>query len=275
MISLKELQYVCEQAKDVPYPGTKFAMETLETMKVMFEQYNKQYREKNYSIIFSDSEEFSFQISDTSVCHMLGVDFKSLVNGNYDAFLKEILGMDRQNSKLCSYEVLKMILEKYEEVIKFEEKEKTPILNYYKSRIKCSIFNKISEFENFNFAKIDSEKNSRVLFTPSNESLCPYFFIRLNRDKESNIYEVVSLLAPEKTKIQNYFGPKVTIPTQIIIDDNRSLDKIEATPKDKINLLNMYRQLITTYGIKDNLDISGDYLSMLSDLDTRGKMKKL
>lgn len=275
MISLKELQYVDSWARKTPYPGEKYAKETLETMKELFERYNKYYREKNYSIIFSDSEELSFQISDTSICHMLGVDFKNLVSGTFDTFLKEVLNIDRINGKVTSYDVLKSILDNYEEVIKYDESDNWKVMNYYKSRIKCSIFDKISEFEKFNFAKIDSEEHSKVLFTPSNEAVCPYFFIRLIKDDNESVYDIVSLMAPEKHKIPGFFDSKVTIPTQIIIDDNQKLDKIVATPKDKINLLNMYKQVITTYNIDNNLDISGDYLAMLSELDVKGRSKTL
>lgn len=148
-------------------------------------------------------------------------------------------------------------------------------MNYYKSRIKCSIFDKISEFEKFNFAKIDSEEYSKVLFTPSNEAVCPYFFIRLSKNADENIYDIISLMAPEKHRIPEFLNSKVTIPTQIIIDDNQKLDKIVASPKDKINLLNMYKQIITSYNIEDNLDISGDYLAMLSEMDVKGRSKTL
>ena len=274
MISLKELQYVDLWASKTPYPGEKYAKETLETMKVLFEKYNKYYRDKNYSIIFSDSEELSFKISDTSICHMMGVNFKNLLSEPLESFLTEVLGLDKSD-RITSYEVIKSILDNYEEVIKYDESGNLRVMNYYKSRIKCSIFDKISEFEKFNFAKIDDGSYSKLLFTPSNEAVCPYFFIRLNKDKNETVYDIASLLAPEKEELPSYFENKVTIPTQMIIDDSQKLDKIIATPKDKINLLNMYKQIIATYGVNNNLDISGDYLAMLSELDVKGRSKTL
>lgn len=275
MISLKELQYVDAWARKTPYPGEKYAKETLENMKVLFEKYNKYYRDKNYSIIFSDSEELSFQISDTSICHMLGVDFKNLVSGIFDEFLVDVLELDRFNGKVTSYDVIKAILDNYEDVVRYDESGHLKVVNYYKSRIKCSIFDKISEFEKFNFAKIDDGSDSKLLFTPSNEAVCPYFFIRLIKDEDKTVHDISSLLAPQKEELPILFDNKVTIPTQMIIDDSQKLDKIIATPKDKINLLNMYKQIITTYNVDNNLDISGDYLAMLSELDVKGRSKRL
>ena len=274
MISLKELQYVDVWARKAPYPGSIYAFETLEKMKELFDKYNKNYREKNYSIIFSDSEELAFKISDTSVCHMLGIDFKNLINGPFEKFLSEVLNIN-VNDRITSYEVLKAILDNYEEVVKYEENGNLRAINYYKSRIKCSIFDKISEFEKFNFAKLETSDDSKLLFTPSNEAVCPYFFISLNRDQNAVSYDISSLLAPKQNELPSFFEKKFTIPTQIIIDDSQNLDKLTASPREKINLLNMYKQIVLNYHIEGNIDISGDYLSMLSELDIKGRSKTL
>lgn len=46
--------------KKAPYPGDDYAKETFENIEIMFDKYNKQMKDKKYSIIFSDSEEYEF-----------------------------------------------------------------------------------------------------------------------------------------------------------------------------------------------------------------------
>lgn len=276
MISLKELKYVDTWAKSAPYPGKKYAMETLENMKILFDTYNKNYRGKDYSIIFSDSSEIEFEILDSNICHMLGIDYKNLMSGNYDVFLKDVLNIDRNNTKVKSYDVVKRIIENYEEIIRYDEKSQNRALNYYKSRIKCEIFDKISDFEKFNFGKLDTQDESKLLFMASNEAICPYFLIRLNKDSGQLKHGVTSLLAPESSKVKLFFdGFSSSIPTQILIDDNQKLNKIEASPKEKIDLLNSYKSILATYSIDNKMDISGDYLSVLADLENNQKKKTL
>ena len=269
MISLKELQYVSKSSDKAPYPGDKYAYETLENMIEAFNIYKKNYEGKDYSIIFSDSEELNFQIFDYNICHMLGVDFSFLVNNN-EKFLREILNLKKENVFINSYEVIYNILQNY-------KSNDNRVINYYKSRIKCAIFNKMNEFEMFNFGKLNTENSSKILYVQSNEAVCPYFLIRLNennKDKDLK-YCVTSLLAPKENELPAYFEYKSAIPTQMIIDDGMNkLDKFESTPREKLNMLNMYKSIISTYSIPDNLDISGDYKAVLASLDNKKILKK-
>jgi len=276
MISLKELKYVGSYPERAPYPGDDYAKETLENMKETFDKYNEKYRNKDYSIIFSDSSEINFEIFEYNVAHMLGIDYTNINGGNYEDFIKEVLKLDRTKGNVNSYNVVKSILDNYEEVIKYDGFTNTRALNYYKSRIKCAIFDKISDFEKFNFGKLETKDGTKLLFTSSNEAICPYFLVRLKLDGKYKKYCVNSLLAPEKNQIPYYFQEPASIPTQIIIDDNnQNLTKIEATPREKIEMLNMYKSIILNDSLENKMDISGDYMSILADMDIKQKRKTL
>lgn len=278
MISLKELKYVDVWAKRAPYPGNGYALETLEKMSELFEKYNKNYNGKNYSIIFSDGTELSFEILTFNICHMFGIDFKNLINERengekyYETFLTEVLGFDLSVDKINSYGLTKAIVEHYKDVVKYDEQAENRVINYYKSRIKCAIFERLSDFEKFNFGKLFTQDDTLLLYTPSNEAVCPYFFVRLSKDDNSQIYGISSLMAPEKNEIKPYFEYRAAIPTQMIIDDNKSLNKIIATPKEKIGMLNLYKSIITSVSLPDQMDISGDYLATLAELDSKQKV---
>ncbi len=272
MISLKELQYVNEWARKAPYPGEKYAKETLESMCLLLEKYNKYYKNKDYSIIFSDSTEINFEILDLNICHMLGVDHKNLIGGCYNEFLEEVLGFSPSET-ITSYDLINRVINNYEDVVKYDETANYRALNYYKSRIKCAIFEKMSEFEKFNFGKLDCSNDSKILFTPSNEAIAPYFLIRLSKNENEIKYVVSSLMAPEQNVLHDFFDHKCAIPTQMIIDDNRNLSKLETLPGQKIALLNLYKSIVLDYSFENKMDISGDYLSNLAELDKNQKRK--
>ena len=77
-------------------------------------------------------------------------------------------------------------------------------------------------------------------------------------------YVVKSLFAPKEVK--KYFeNQEVIIPTQILYSDNDDLTKIVATSEEKMQLLTMYSDIVNKYGIKSNINILGDYASVLND----------
>lgn len=275
MISLKELKYVGVPSYKAPYPGDDYAKKTLETMTDTFCKYEEKYRGKDYSIVFSDSSELNFEILDINICHMLGVDFSNLISGNYDNFLKGVLGLDRIKNRITSFELIEKILINRDKIIDYDNSTTDRIINYYKARIKCAIFDRMSDFEKFNFAKLNTENESKILFTPSNEVNCPYFFIRLTPKDDNSKYCVNSLMALENSKIPDYFKYSTAIPTQILIDANKSLSKLEATPSEKLSLLNMYKSILLNYSLEDKMDISGDYMSLLTEMDIKQRRKTL
>ena len=277
MISLKELKFVSALANQSPYPGEQYALETLQSLKDAVLKYEEKYKEKEYSMVFSDASELNFKILDVNVCHMLGIDFQTLINGEYDYFFKKVLSLDKQTTKISSYHLINAIINNYQNVAEYDAINDKKIINYYKVRIKCGIFDKMSDFEKFNFIKLNANDNQKILFTQSNEVNCPYFLTRLTEtfpESYNKIYCVNSLLAIQNSKIPFYFQEQASIPTQILIDTNKELNKLEATPKEKIDLLNMYKNIILTNNLNYNMDISGDYMSLLTQMDTKIKTLK-
>ena len=277
MITLKELENVSKYPRFSPFPGEDYAKETLEKMKEQLMLYEKYFKGKEYSIIFSDGEEIDFQILEKNICHMLGIDYANFFEGDYyKEFLNNVLGI---TNKPTSYELAKVLLDAKDDVIKYDKDKKGyRAVNYFKSKIKCSIFEKLFELEEFNFGKLQSTRNTKLLYTQSNEPISPYFCIRLKSENEEDEnqrqkYIINSLLAPQISELNNYFEEEASIPTQIMIDDNSVVSRKIATPQQKIYLLNQYKSIILSNGNTDRLNIYGDYIASLSQEAAISKTK--
>lgn len=280
MITSKELSYVEFWASKIPMPGIEYSSRVVEQMKECYEIYKQKYQNKEYNLIFSNGEEICFEILASNLCHMLGIDYQNLKSDFFDSYRNNILNINTPN--FTSFELLEAILEYSDKVIEMDNdsSNKAKVINYYKSQVKCNIFRKLSDFEKFDFAainyssddgKFDYDKQ-KLLFVQSNESLSPYFImgIRVSESSENELqkYIVNTLMAPLKTDIKKFFdNQEVIIPTQILISDNNELRKKIAKAEEKIKLLTMYKAIINEYGIKYNLNISGDYEAMLNNMD--------
>ena len=51
------------------------------------------------------------------------------------------------------------------------------------------------------------------------------------------------------------------------------MDKFEATPSEKIALLNQYRAIVNEYNIANNINIFGDCEAMLGEQASRKRVK--
>lgn len=272
MITSKELQYVDTRANRIPMPGYDYSMKVFEELKDCYESFKLKYYNKEYNMIFSNGEELKLEILDKNLCHMLGIDFSNIRGEYFNNYRKNILGVE--SNDFTSYELLEILLENADKVAKYDNSNNCEkAINYYKSGIKCEIFKKLSDFAQFNFAAINYDPNDgkyeyekqKLLFVPSNESVCPYFMMGIRETEENHNYIVNTLLAAQEPK--RYFeNQEVIIPTQILISDNDNLRKIQATPEEKIKLLTMYKNIINEYQIPNRLNIYGDYESILNDL---------
>lgn len=269
MITLKELSNVSKYPRTVPFPGEEYAKETFIRMKEQLRLYETYFKGKEYSIIFSDGEEIDFKILEKNICHMLGIEYNNFfMEGDYyNYFLSNVLNI---KNKPQSYEWVKIILDAYEDVINYDKSGNGPrAINYFKSKIKCSIFEKLFELEDFNFGKLQSSNGTKLLYTQSIEPISPYFCIRLKQEDcgestEHSPYIINSLLAPLINELEIYFKEEASIPTQIMVDNNNTVSRKEATPQQKIYLLNQYKSIILGCNGTDNLNIYGDYIASLS-----------
>ena len=274
MITSKELKYVDNWASKIPMPGEEYSKAVLEEIKKCYELYKEKYLGKEYSMIFSNSQEIDFEIKSKNLCHMMGIDFNNIRGTYFDEYRKNVF--NTETTDFSSYDLLEMILENADKVATVDNdiNNKAKAINYYKSAVKCAIFNKLTNFEKFNFGVIDyigdndtiDYENQKIFFIPSNEALTPYFMMIIKRDSDiDNKFVVSSLTAPENP-VDYFKNQEVSIPTQILISDNDNLKKVVATPEEKIQLLTMYKSIIHQYNIPCRINIYGDYESVLNDL---------
>lgn len=278
MITLKELSNVNKYPRLAPFPGEEYAKEAFARMQEQLRLYETYFKGKEYSIIFSDGEEIDFKILEKNICHMLGIEYNNFfMDGDYyNYFLSNVLNI---NTKPTSYEWAKFILDAWEDVINYDKCSNGPrAINYFKCKIKCSIFEKLFELEEFNFGKLQTTDGTKLLYTQSNEPISPYFCIRLKQEDcseptDNSSYIINSLLAPLINELELYFKEEASIPTQIMVDNNNTVSRKEATPQQKIYLLNQYKSIILGCNGTNNLNIYGDYIASLSQATNIAKTK--
>ena len=288
MITRKELSYVSNWASKTPYPGMDYATKAVEKLEDAVKSYDEFYANKIYDIILSNGDQILFEILNKNLCHMLGVDYKNLVSDYYMTFRENVLGI---NGTTNSYTLLKALIENIDEVLKYDYDKGGHLLNYYRIMIKCAIFEKLSDFSRFNFGVINFDKETycetsgkvykgnanKLFYVQSNEAVSPYFMMGIVPDGQCDEngevkHAVETLIAPSNT-LDFFNKQEVVIPTQILVTTTDKMDKYEATPSEKIALLNQYRAIVNEYGIANNINIFGDYESMLGEQVTRKRVK--
>ena len=274
MITSKELRYVNLWANKVPMPGIDYSIKVLKEIEMCYKLYNDKCRDKEYSIIFSNSDEVDFEIKNKNLCHLLGIDYKNIKGSYFDDYRRE--AFDGQ-SDMSSFELIELIIDNMDAValLDNDKNNKAKAINYYKASIKCAIFNKLCNFDKINFGAINFNgdktgfdyNKQKILFIPSNEAIVPYFMMIIREDAADydGKYIAASLIAPENP-LYYFKNQEVIIPTQILVSDNSNLSKVVAAPEDKIRLLTMYSDIINKYRIQNNINIYGDYLSILNEL---------
>ena len=273
MLTNKELQYVNSWANRIPMPGVEYSLEVLKEIEKCYKMHLERYKDKKYDILFSNSSELELSILDKNLCHMLGIDFNNIKGEYFNDYRKEVFGTSECN--FSSYNLVELIIENMEKVAELDNdpKNTAKAINYYKSSVKCGIFNKLSDFSKFNFICIDNNReeikaeNSKNLVIASNEALIPYFVMGVvpsSQPEDNGLYVVNTLMAPQNPK--EYFeNQEAAIPTQMIISDNEKLTKIFATPEEKIGLLTLYSNMANRYNFSNRMNIYGDYENLLNE----------
>lgn len=278
MVSRKELEYVNQYARTVPFPGKNYAIDAMEMLIKAYKTYINNYQGKSYNFIFSDGEEINFQIFDKNIAHLFGIDYKSLKSDYMKNTMDEVLDFNAHETGGSDI-LLKRIIDRCDEVINNDSKANNyRILNYYRILIKCSAFSKLSTFENFNFGclKFDktvyekinnitfSPQSNKFFFVPSNEAVTPYFMMGIRKDNGNDMYIPETIFASEGfDKMINY--QSFILPIQILINDNFNFSKIKASSKEKLDLLNLYKSLIGMYHTNTTIDIYNDYENILRE----------
>ncbi|MCI5984120.1 MAG: hypothetical protein MRZ35_02590 [Firmicutes bacterium] len=278
MVSKKELEYVNQYARLVPFPGVNYARDAMETLIEAYKTYVKNYQGKIYNFIFSNGEEINFQIFEKNLAHLFGIDYKNLTSDAMQSTTENVLDFKAFQTGGAE-ELLKRIVDRADDIIKNDSKPNNyRILNYYRILIKCSAFSKLSTFKNFNFGCINFDKyiyestngtlfgpqSTKFFFVPSNEAVTPYFMMGIRKDNGNDIYIPETIFSSEG--IDKMINCQTFIlPIQILINDNYELTKIVATPKEKLDLLNLYKSLIGMYQTNTFIDIYNDYENTLRE----------
>lgn len=288
MISRKELQYVNKKIGNVPYPGDDYAEQVMAELKEAHDLFKAQYNGKTYNMILSNGQEFPFSIMDKNLCHMLGIDGKSMFNSEYGREVaSKVLGLDYF---VPTYEVLQRIIERSDDVIDNERKEGTyKFLNFYKTMIKCAIFKKMTTFKDFNFGFINFDKSkydqnttssyyspnsTSYIFMPSEEVLIPYFMVGFVKDNNSEFHVPETVIAPED--YYNFFiEQELLLPLQVLIDDNDSFTKWVSSPEELLKLINRYENIIAKHNTRSKINIYEAYKLALTQLASQGNQRKL
>ena len=237
MISRKELQYVSTHTKDVPFPGINYAAEVMENLHAAFKAYEQKYQDKSYNFILSNGEEFTFEILAKNIAHLLGINYKGILSDYMEPVRSNLLGI-KPGENVTSYDVLKIIIDRAEDIIKHDATDKSrTLLNYYKIMIRCIAFSKLSTFETFDFGCINFNKeiyhgkgltfqgaSTKFLFTPSDETITPYFMMGIKEASPNSIYIPETIFASEAIdKMINC--QTFLLPIQILINDNFNFSK--------------------------------------------------
>lgn len=86
----------------------------------------------------------------------------------------------------------------------------------------------------------------------------------IRKDNGNDIYIPETIFAAEGIdKMINYQA--FILPIQILINDNFNFNKIKATAKEKLDLLNLYKSLIGMYQTNTFIDIYNDYENTLRE----------
>ena len=285
MISNKELQYVGEYARKVPYPGDEYARDAVEKLAKSLEIFKQKYDGKKYSLILSNGEEINLEIQKKQLAHLLGVDFKGMRQSDYmKSLLTSILGLDL-NNPIDSYTVLCRIVENGDDVIKNDRSNFNKFLNYYRTVIKTSCFEKFSDFKDFNFGIINFDKyvfeqstgktwspnSTKWLFSQNDEPLIPYCLMGLVNDSNTpDLMVPETLIAPSDFQ-EFLINQELLLPIQMLINDEQNLSKNVATPEEKIRLLRLYKSLIEIYHTNSFINIFNDYETVLRDAAVKSK----
>ena len=279
MISNKELQYVGDYARKVPYPGDEYARETMEKLATALQIFKQKYDGKKYSLILSNGEEINFEIQKKQLSHLLGIDFKGIMQSDYmRPLLYSILGFD-EGSVIDSYSLLSRIIDNGDAVINNDKENFNKFLNYYRLVIKTSCFEKFSDFQDFNFGVINFNKvvyqdacqktftpnSTKLLFSQNDEALIPYCVMGLVNDSYTqDIMVPETLIAP--TNFHEFIiNQELLLPIQILINDEQNLSKNVVTAEEKLRLLHLYKSLIEIYRTGSYINIFNDYETVLRD----------
>ena len=267
MIKREKLYYINKPAIDAPYPTDDYAYDTINQISYALALFRRKYEGKKYSLLLSNNQEIVFEIEKKNLAHLLGVDYKNITtNPLIKPLLNSVLGFNK-NEVIDSYMLLEKIVENADKVIEHDENHDNKIMNYYRIMIKTMCFNKLSNFDKFDFGIINFNRktyensinrnflpsSNKFLLIPTDEEEMPFYLFGLLKEKDSNVMVPETIIAP--INFYNYiYKQEFLLPEELIIDDKDSSSVLLPTKKDKLQLLYLYRSIIETYNTNSTVE---------------------
>lgn len=264
MIRPEDIFYIDNWARKAPFPGKDYAINTMDKLYEAYIKYRDVFKDMDYKLKLSSGETVNFKMYDMNIPSLLGLETQNLISEQLHQTVLDVLGINSYSERR-GFEYLKKIIERADEVIKNDSLDYSyKILNYYRVKVKSSIFQELPCFDEFDYGIINNQEshrcingyNSKYIFIRTNEELTPYFIMSLRYDKDKGIYVPTTLLAMRQlgTFIDKQ---ELVLPLNLTTTYFNKTDMVDATPKEKIQLLNMYRDIIKQYHTDTKINLDG------------------
>lgn len=264
MIRPEDIYHIDDWARKAPFPGKNYAIDTMNKLNDAYIKYSDLFKDMNYKLNLSSGENVNFKMYDMNMASLLGLETQNLISEQLHQTVLDVLGINSYSERR-GFEYLKKIIERADEVIENDSLDYSyKILNYYRVNVKSSIFQEFPSFDEFEYGIINNQDsyrcingyNAKYLFVRTNEELTPYFIMSLRYDKEKGIYVPTTLLAMKQ--IGTFIDKQeLVLPLNLTTTYFNKTDMIDITPKEKIQLLNMYRDIIKKYHTDTKINLDG------------------
>ena len=277
MISSKEMKYV-NAKNEVPYPGDNYSKDALLELKNALYLYEAYYKDREYDVVFSNGENLEFSIPEKNLSHIVGLNYNVFKDNN---IAEKICG----NNDIASYELIKLILENENDILKLNETNNYSLINFYRLKSRSEVFTKFSNFTDFNFGCIffdedigkkngysTNMKSKKYLFTESDDPGYDHYMLAIAYNEQFNNPYVESLFL-NKYSSEMFKEQEIAMPTLISTTTPKSYEKKEATSSQKLKLIKSFVELEKKYGAK--FSFYNDYVSLLAEQAREESRKKV
>lgn len=252
----EELKYVCyKNLTNVPFPGIKYAEKSFDLLANSVDYFEKNLRNKKYIFTLSNGKIVELEVFDYNLAHLLGILTIKFYNPEDKKFSDNIIDI-HPRKRTSSYIILKKMLEKRNEIIKYEYDNGNKNVNFYRISIRSNAFKEINNLDNFSFGIINFDanlyekinkhntkiKSNKLITFPFNQEQNGRTILGAKKNKEY-ILETVIVHTPYHDFIS---GQTIAFPIKIekVLKNGEKEISKEITPCEKIELLKLYKELI-------------------------------
>lgn len=264
--SLKYVYY--KNLTNVPLPTLKDMEKSFDLLECSVNYFEKNLRDKKYIFALSNGEKLELEIFESNLAHLLGIITLKYYSPNDKIFAGEILNLGSRK-KVTSYQILKGMLEKKDEVIKHEYDTGNNNVNFYRIFVKSSIFQDATKLNDFTFGVIKLDplmyqkmngiftkiKSRDLIIFPSENFPTNHSIFGIKKANKC----ILETLMNHTINRDFVSGQTIAFPTKIekiLINGEKEICK-EISIKETIELLNFYKQLVLNAKKDLQLDVEG------------------